>query len=124
MMALTYPPIIGHPRSMAIANSIKDILKHPAARRGWVAAQLRLRGTSFRAIANREGVSYQAVAQALAVPSERLERVLAKELSLRVQDLFPERYDRRGVRTCASRPRTANPTDGDSPRNVEDREVA
>lgn len=109
---------------MAIDSSTKDILRNPEARRVWVAAQLKLRGTNFRALAREHGVSPQAVSQAVMLPSERLELVLAETLGMRVQDLFPERYDRRGVRTCQRRPRAANPTAGDKPRNVEDREVA
>lgn len=93
---------------MTNAHAIKDILRNPAARRVWVRAQLRLRGMSLRRIAEREGVSHQAVSAALIVPSERLEAVLAAELGMRVQDLFPDRYDRHGIRTVRTNPNAAH----------------
>ena len=89
---------------MPIGTSIKDILKNPPARRVWVVAELRRRGTSLSAIAKREGVSDQAVGQALTTPSERMEKVLARELEIEVKDLFPERFDRHGTRTVRSNP--------------------
>lgn len=70
-----------------------DIPKEPAVRRAWVSYQLRVRGLTVRQLAIREGVSHQALGHALMMPSAAMERVLAKALGLKVEDLFPERFD-------------------------------
>ncbi|WP_082109273.1 helix-turn-helix domain-containing protein [Azospirillum sp. HJ39] len=76
----------------------------PADRRDWVVSALRRRGSSMRQIAFQIGVCPQAVAQALHLPSARIEAALAQKLDLAVQDLFPERYRADGTRLCRTRP--------------------
>lgn len=104
---------------MAIDKSIIAILRNPHARRVWVAGQLRLQGTSLGQLAKDAGVCKQAVSNALMVPSERLEKLLAKTLGLEPKVLFPERYDRAGNRTCRS-----NPNAGGIRRNAKAKEAA
>lgn len=95
--------------SNAIATS--DVPKNPAVRRVWICGQLRLRGTSLRALALAEGVTHQAMSAALVAPNVHLEPVIADALGLLPDQLFPERFDDRGnrvVRTC-NRQRTTRP---------------
>lgn len=87
--------------SAPVSNAI---LRDPIRRRVWVLGELRLSGTSLSAIARREGVKRQAVGAALLAPSERMERLLADELGMKVHALFPERYSRDGTRTVRSNP--------------------
>jgi Ner family transcriptional regulator len=77
-----------------------------------VVYQLRLKGSSLREIARQEGVVHQAVNNALMLPSSHLERAIAKELGLRVQDLFPERFGATGQRLNRTREpkRSSGPT--------------
>lgn len=88
---------------MASVITSTDIPKEPAIRRAWVSFQLRRRGLSVRQLAFREGVSPQALGHALMMPSASLERVLAKALGLKVQELFPERFDETGRRLFLTR---------------------
>lgn len=90
--------------AMSIAPATFDVPKNPAERRAWVVYQLRVRGLSLRALAQREGVSHQAMSLALTAPSSYLETVIAEALGLEPQDLFPERYDAAtGRRLCQTR---------------------
>jgi lambda repressor-like predicted transcriptional regulator len=83
---------------MMTALTAHDVPKEPAIRRAWVLFQLRIRGYSLAAIAEEIGVARQSVRGALVEPSAHVERALAKKLGLRVQDLFPERFDSTGRR--------------------------
>jgi len=67
-----------------------------SARREWIKFQLRVRGTSFSAIARELGVSRHAPRQALDKPYPKMERVIAEKLGLKPQQLWPERYDETG----------------------------
>jgi Ner family transcriptional regulator len=88
---------------MATVPATLDIPKEPTQRRAWVGYQLKIRGSSLRRIALDNGVSHQAVGQALMAPSFHLERVIAKAIGLSVQDLFPERYLVDGTRKLTTR---------------------
>lgn len=95
--------------SNAIATS--DVPKNPAVRRVWICGQLRLRGTSLRALAQNEGVTHQAMSATLVAPNVHLEPVISGALGFTPDQLFPERFDSRGnrvVRTC-NRQRTTRP---------------
>ncbi|MBP2301270.1 helix-turn-helix domain-containing protein [Azospirillum picis] len=81
-----------------------DVPSDPLARREWVLARLKRRGTSLRKIALELGVSPQAAAQALMLPSVRLEEALAGALEIEVHRLFPERYRADGTRIARTRP--------------------
>lgn len=70
-----------------------NIPKNPVERRAWVIYQLRCRGSSLSQIARQEGVSQQAVSNALMTPSYRLEIAIANAIGVTVEALFPERYD-------------------------------
>lgn len=78
--------------------------KNPAERRAWVAYQLKLRGLSLASVAASLGVCRQAVSGALMTPSERIETALAQALEIPVATLFPERFDRQGIRIPRTRP--------------------
>lgn len=80
-----------------------DVPSDPADRRDWVKNQLVRRGTSMRQVALRLGVCPQAVAQALMLPSIRIEHALAEALELPVHLLFPERYRADGFRLVRTR---------------------
>ncbi|WP_162917003.1 helix-turn-helix domain-containing protein [Dongia deserti] len=80
-----------------------DVPKDAAKRRHWVIYQLRVRGTNLRRFAFQIGVSQQAVSAALFSPSSYIETALAKELGLKPQQLFPERFDSAGRRLHATR---------------------
>jgi lambda repressor-like predicted transcriptional regulator len=76
-----------------------NIPKRPAERRAWIIFQLRMRNSSFRVLADREGVSVAAVSSAAGgKASSHLQAVLAAEVGLPVQRLFPELYDDHGKR--------------------------
>lgn len=107
---------------MSIVLTTLNIPKNPAERRAWVCFQLRLRGKSLSKIARAEGVSQQAVSNALMTPSSRLEQAIAEALELTAQDLFPERFDPMGFRLSHTRPvqRTTRPAS----RNVEEEKAA
>lgn len=97
-----------------------NIPKEPAKRRVWVCASLKLKGKSLRQLAELEGVSPQAMGNALMAPSYRLETVIAEALGLDPRKLFPERYDdagnrivivRKPNRTTARQARNVNPAE-------------
>lgn len=107
---------------MSGVTSTLDIPTEPQNWRAWIVYQLRIRGSSLRKIADREGVVQQAVATAMLMPSYHLEQAIAKELGLKVQDLFPERFDVAGRRI--GRIRTPNRISGHQPRNGKGARVA
>jgi len=102
--------------------STVNIPKNPAERRVWITGQLRLRGTSLRRLAVQEGVSPQAMSNALMLPSSHLEEVIAKALGLTAQQLFPERFDANGNRLGWTRDQQR--TTRDQSRNVEEGRAA
>lgn len=75
----------------------------PTARRAWVIYQLRLRGRSLTSLARENGVTAQAVSNALVLPSSHLEKVIAGALGLSVPALFPERFSPNGQRLTFTR---------------------
>jgi lambda repressor-like predicted transcriptional regulator len=84
---------------MTIAFSLSDISRNPQKRRAWILYQLRLRGLTYTLIAQREGVSQQAVsAAASGSRSSHLQEILAGAIGVKVQDLFPEYYNDEGER--------------------------
>jgi lambda repressor-like predicted transcriptional regulator len=64
----------------------------------WVQSRLRLIGSSFAAIALQLGCRRSAVAQAMYLPSDSMERAIAQEIGVTQEALFPERYDTEGRR--------------------------
>jgi lambda repressor-like predicted transcriptional regulator len=91
--------------------------KNPAERRAWVLYRLRVCGSSLSRIAAAEGVSPQAVSNALDAPSSHLEEVIADTIGLTVKVLFADRFDSRGRRRSPTRER--NRTSTVTGRNVE-----
>lgn len=95
---------------MTTSITPNEVPRESLKRRVWVVYQLRLRGTSLRQVAIAAGVSPQGLSRALTQPSQKSEQIIAKALGLKVEDLFPERFDddgRRLYRTTRSR-RVAN----------------
>jgi|GEM_PF-1562015 len=100
---------------MANDKTTLDIPENPAERRAWVIYQLHIRGKSLRRLAAREGVTKQAMSAALVVPNSHLDPVIAAEIGLTAQELFPERFignERRGQ----TRPAQRTPSAGQSQR--------
>lgn len=64
----------------------------PVQRNEWIKFQLRLRGSSLSKLARDLGVTRQAVRNALASRYPRMERVIAAEIGLDPQTIWPERY--------------------------------
>jgi lambda repressor-like predicted transcriptional regulator len=92
--------MFGHLITIVMTNDLSTvhIPEKPADRRAWTIYQLRLRGTSLRRLAVREGVSPQAMSNALMLPSSHLREVIATALGLTPQRLFPEDFDAAGNR--------------------------
>jgi len=66
----------------------------PVQRNEWIKFQLRMRGTSMSDLARRLGVTRQAVRNALTSPYPKMERVIAEELDMQPEAIWPERYPR------------------------------
>lgn len=64
-------------------------------RNEWIKFQLRMRGTSMSDLARRLGVTRQAVRNALTAPYPKMERIIARELGLDPETIWPERYRHR-----------------------------
>jgi len=94
-----------------------EIPKEPAYRRAWVIYQLNLRGLSFSELARRHGVSRFSIQNAMMRPSYPMELCIAKALGLKVEELFPERYDPHTGRRLHP-VRGAKPSTANRPRNV------
>lgn len=91
---------------MTHAPATDGVPKNPAMRRAWISYQLRIRGLSGRAVADREGVSRQSVSAAMngGGASSHLQEALAAAIDLEPHQLFPELYDARGHRLGIVRP--------------------
>ncbi len=75
---------------------INDIPKEPVIRREWIKYQLKIRGYTLAKLSYLFSNNRKSVTQALRVPVPKWERVIARILGLRPQDLWPERYDEAG----------------------------
>lgn len=80
---------------MSTQTAPNEIPDDPVQRNEWIKFQLRMRGSSLSKLARRLGVTRQAVRNALAAPYPKMERVIADELGLPPQAIWPERYERR-----------------------------
>lgn len=83
---------------MSIDISTDRVPQNPAQRRVWIIAQLRMKGTSLRKLALREGVTPQAMSTACLTASSHLQAVIAEAIGLPVHRLFPEFFDDNGAR--------------------------
>lgn len=61
-------------------------------RNEWIKFQLRIRGSSLSQLARDLGVTRQAVRNALSSRYPRMERVIAAEIGLDPEMIWPERY--------------------------------
>lgn len=64
----------------------------PTQRNEWIKFQLRIRGSSLSQLARDLGVTRQAVRNALSSRYPRMERVIAAEIGLEPEIIWPERY--------------------------------
>ena len=72
--------------------NVTDIPADPAARREWIKFQLRLRGWSLSRLSRAYGGSRYCAVQALRKRYPKWERIIARELGLPPEALWPERY--------------------------------
>ncbi|EGX99848.1 hypothetical protein AZA_19560 [Nitrospirillum viridazoti Y2] len=96
------------------------VFASPRERSIWVQAQLRLSNQSFSQIARDNGWSRVVVTNAMYVASNPQEVAIAAALGVSQQELFPERFDRNGIRLHVVRQNKA----GRVPRNVKESAVA
>lgn len=88
-------PINGNPNQHEM---LAPPLGSAAARNAWVVFQLRLKGESLSSLSRKHGLVRTAISQALYLPHYlRYERIIAEELGVTPDQLFPERYQE-GVR--------------------------
>ncbi|PSQ90842.1 MAG: nucleotide excision repair protein [Proteobacteria bacterium SW_6_67_9] len=80
---------------MSSPSDSREIPEDPAQRNEWIKFQLRVRGSSLSKLARRLGVTRQAVRNALAASYPRMERVIASEIGLDPEHIWPERYRNR-----------------------------
>ncbi len=78
------------------------IPRDPLQRNEWIKFQLRIRGKSMSELARQLGVTRQAVRNALTTSYPKMERVIAQELDLEPEVIWPERYQRRGQQSLES----------------------
>ena len=83
---------------MSSVTGTNDVPVDPVQRNEWIKFQLRMRGSSLSKLARRLGVTRQAVRNALTAPYPRMERVIAAEIGLEPQYIWPERYREREAR--------------------------
>jgi lambda repressor-like predicted transcriptional regulator len=60
--------------------------------------ELSKKGLSFFDVDRKHTLREGAVRLALSYPNSKVEKILAEELGVSIQDLFPKRYDKDGVR--------------------------
>lgn len=82
---------------VTLDSKTKRLLNDPRKRRAWVIYQVSLTGRSLAQVAREHGVKKQTLYRAFDTPYPRMERVIAQELGLEPQQVFPERYDDRGL---------------------------
>ncbi len=70
----------------------QSIPADPVQRNEWIKFQLRIRGSSLSQLARELGVTRQAVRNALSSRYPRMERVIAAEIGLSPETIWPERY--------------------------------
>lgn len=75
-----------------------NIPTDPLRRTGWVLAELKVRGLSFRKLAAQHGLSQTTLSLAMRTPSYRAEQIIAKAIGVDPVALFRERYDAEGRR--------------------------
>ena len=75
-----------------------SVPRDPRARHIWIAAALRLAGSSFAAIARDLEVTPQAVQQATRMSNRRAQEAIAARIGMPVQDLFAKWYHADGTR--------------------------
>lgn len=70
----------------------KRIINTPSLRRAWLIQIFTDIGRSLASVARANGVARVTIYNALDRPYPRMERIIAHELGLTAQELFPERY--------------------------------
>lgn len=95
---------------MSIDPFIEPIATTPSPRRRWalIRAALAEHHVTLRAIAERCGVTKQAVSQTAVWPSAPIEQAIAEALAVDLHRLFPDRYDRNNQSLVARRRRRSS----------------
>lgn len=81
---------------MVIDCHTRKILRDPLQRRAWIIYQMNLTGRTLTDLARENGVQRQTLYAVFHRRYPRMERLLANELKMKCQDLWPERYDHDG----------------------------
>lgn len=80
-----------------VSKPPKRVLADPTLRRTWIIQTFADSGSSLPALARRIGVSKSTIYSVVDRPYPKMERILAAELGMTAQELFPERYGRDGL---------------------------
>lgn len=75
----------------------RRILADPSKRPGWIIYELGLRGRNLAQIGRELGVGRTTIYRVWEIRYPKMQAAIAKELGMRPQDLFPERYDEDGI---------------------------
>lgn len=82
---------------MTLDKATRKLLADPIKRRAWVIYQVRMQGHTLAQIAERAGVTRQAIYKVFQTSYPRMEKIIADALGLRPVDIWSERYDADGL---------------------------
>jgi Ner family transcriptional regulator len=80
-----------------VTAKMRRIFKDPEKRRAWIHYQLKIQGDTYVSLGKRREIPSYCFQRCLAHPYPKIEKVLADEMGLTPQILFPERYDADGL---------------------------
>lgn len=80
-----------------VTAHLRKIFGNPEKRRAWILYQLQIRGDSYVTLGERRGIKPYCFYRCLGHPYPKIEAVLADEMDVTPQILFPERYDEDGL---------------------------
>jgi len=80
-----------------VTPHLRKIFSNPESRRAWILYQLQIQGDSYVSLGGRRNIKPYCFYRCLAHPYPRIEAVLADEMGVPPQELFPERYDQDGL---------------------------
>lgn len=82
---------------MKIESKDRALLFDPEKRWAWIKYQLQIRSKSIASIARRSGLAGPTIGQARYRPYPKVEKLIADEIGVTPQELFPDRYDADGL---------------------------
>lgn len=86
------------------------VLRDNGLRWAWIQFQIKSRGGTFAALAEKHGLERHTLLKAKAIHYPRMERIIAEALGFTAAQLFPTRYNKYGVPSERYRGRNHNPT--------------